>query len=345
MDRVMSLRGISQSMKKALSEDNYQFGQLMGPEMEVFVFDVNGKPVDLCQHGIVFQQLPGFWAIGTDVGHNMLELAFSPCQDTYSYIRLWLEFCDAWMKYDVARGWRFVFRGTTLQRSLRLAPSRRYSVLAQALNNEGSDGSKFLLEMTRHASFQINIGLNGKSVFNREGLALFGRLNNLAPALAHLICNDLCVERLGSYWRYAGDKTIKDRCPRFFKKKHVRALPDVLLDVSQLVCGQGDKQNIRAFNGRAQYFDPFHLGTMWHWCRVQGVGDKKCERLEFRIFDSMLPEQSVDAMVALDRVVRRIVCGDEFPRFTKKEWTKLHFGKGKKTTQKKIRQLKNMITD
>ena len=345
MEQAMSLQKIRQSMRSALRDDNYLFGSLMGPEMEVFVFDGMGKPVDLHQHAITSEQLPGFWAIGTDAGCNMLELAFPPCQDTHSYIKLWLEFCDAWMKSDVARDWRFVFRGTTLQKKSHLAPKPRYGVLAKALSREGTDGNGFLNELTRHASFQVSVGLGGVSVFKKKSLALFGYLNNLAPALLHLVCKEPCFERLVSYWKYAGHQTRSDRCPRFFNKRNVAGLSDFLLSVPQLVCGSGCKQSIAPFNGCAQGFDPLHLGTLWYWCRVQGVGDKQCERLEFRIFDSIPPRQSVDAMVVLDRVVRRIVRGDEFPRFTKKEWMQLHFGKGEKATQKKIRRLQDMVAD
>lgn len=297
---------IVRELKKLSHKEN--FVRPLGIELECWVYE-NDEPVDLTEHIEFLEEIPGVWACGTELGKNMLEVAFNPESDIQGYQHSMIDFFEHLSEGTHSRHWVFLFAGETSKRTIGWVQKPRYITLIQALSGESDLRHKVIRNMTSNAALQINVGVGTfrDGVYSHKAKKLLFAFNNWGPALClyfEQMCDDLAAMRLAHCYDFAD----VERGMRYITWEDCERLNEVLYEIPQLIreepTGSG---NWVVHDEHPQDLIPAHTGTIWWLARAQGIGDKKAERIEIRSINSMSPMQSVTATIMINRLVQFIL--------------------------------------
>ncbi len=308
--------------------NNFKFLAPLGVELECFVYDENGVPVDLTQHLEVISGVPGVWQSGTDLGKNMLEIAFKPMNCLEDYLSSMEDAFYFLLKDKEACRWHFLFRGKGAK-TIGNAEKKKYVAAINALKTENPKlGEKTVVCMTNYAALQVNVGVEAfGGIFSEIAKKLVYVFSNCGPALSFFfeyLFSDFKSERLRHAYSFVGGV----RGPRYMPWEFCERLEEELYNIPQLISKSGSGE-WRYCGKRPRTINPVHTGKIFWLARPQGVYDKTSERVEIRSLSSVTPWHSVYVLEMIDLLVRHIARTDVKDLYvpTEEEWKKLMYGK------------------
>lgn len=300
---------------------NIAFETSLGVESEMFVYDEAGNPVDLTHYIELLQGIPDVWACGTDLGKNMLEIAFNPYRTIEAYVSSWIKVLSFFEGHNVSKNWHFLFSGDA-QGTCGWVCKPRYAAAIDALIAESPNGFKVVDCMTSHAAWQVNVGVGQYGgVFSHEAKKLLYAFNNWGPAVCLLferIANDLSCTRIAHGYDYAPEY----RGPHYMPWEACDNLEGEILNIPQLiVCKHGDVWE--PCGQKPLEINPVHTGTIYWFARAQGIYDKEAARIEIRSPNSIAPILSIKALLIIDQLIRFVLERDvkDIPVLDKNTWT------------------------
>ncbi len=252
---------------------NFEFFAPLGVELEFFVYDKEGVPVDLTQHLDVISGVPGVWQSGTDLGKNMLEVAFKPMNCIEDYLSSMEDVFSFLSDNKESCKWHFLFRGKG-DKTIGSVDAPPYRTAINALKIENPKlGEKTVECMTRYAAFQINIGVGAfGGVFSEMAQKLVYVFSNCGPALSiffEYCFSDFKSKRL----RHAYSFVDGVRGPHYMPWEFCENLEEEIYKVPQLI-SKTSSGNWEYYGKRPRTINPVHTGKIFWLARPQGVYDK-----------------------------------------------------------------------
>jgi hypothetical protein len=335
-------RQISESMNVAIrTTKDHKFLLSLGMEEEFFVFDIGTeKPIDLLSFKYFFDELyqrqsKHLWlGKGRDLGKNMMELAFRPAQSLWEYMHM-VQCVFCWMsKNEVSKNWYFVF-GDNPDSSLGYDPQPRYQALVRAVSNS----KEFVAQMTKYASFQINIGVEGiGGLCTEKARRLIYILNNWAPALALNVEYASGAETSSRLPRaYTNIVNDSRRCPHCISLQDAMNFESYLTSIPHLIVDSGSGWE----PGIGEYpscVEDVNMADIWwstrpKWDNEEGDDCLTAERIEKRMLTIMPPHRSISIVSWFDNIVRNILDDSQkLPVLSDNDW---HFIRSKKNGARK----------
>ncbi len=323
MKSNITAKNIVNSLKRVnLSQyRNISYFAFYGMELECFIVDQSGRAIDLTSpisQG-VFAQLRAnkkvariLWAIGTDFGRNMFEVAFKKFNNPVDFMKAMICLFDAISKDPIARKWRFVF-GNNPDTSLGwIRENERYRVLYSIARKNGID---LIDQMASFASMQINICAEAfGGMFSPLAFECFKGLSNWAPAIARdveLSVNPLIDKQQGRdrISEVFADFVNKKNLARYIGKDYFyKDLKSVIISTPHVIIQKDGKWIPAPSESYPQKLSEANYSTNWPDLRSSGYnGPEKDRRFEFRPLDSMNPLTMFHVVNHFDGILRKIV--------------------------------------
>ncbi len=315
---------IFESMVVALRNiNNHKLFLPFGVEMEFFVFK-DGKPVNLCMHKDVLQEMhmdlkkilwPGS---GKDIGNNMMELAFMPVSSIHDYTNNLKEVFGWLAKNKASQHWRFVFTDNP-DNSLGWEKNERYMAIVKA----STDPLLLLNQMTTFGAFQINIGVEKiGGIFSYNSKRLLYILNNIAPLLAvnaEWHSRNEQSQRLPNAFKGFAEKS---RLPHYMEWSEVENLEETLLKIPHFIKQNGKGLIPATPNDFPQNIQEVNTGTIWWDSRIRDNETRSTERVEFRALTTMAPHWTPTTLIWFNKIIKKIVIGSinaDIPKYVWQE--------------------------
>ncbi len=308
---------------KEIIKEEENFVCPMGIEHEFFVYNKNiDQPVKLWNFQSFFkdiEKLPSIRSCGPEVGANMLEIAYEPARNIIEYKRMVFEVFDFLSNHHVSRDWKFLFSDNPY--FCGLTPDPLYFALHKKCGFEAA------AQLSMYASFQVSFGVEELGgIFSDKSKKLLYILNNLAPLLSvffegeknrkshrlPFVFNDFTVEQ--------------KRLPHPFSIDFVLNIENELKKFPYLILKDFYTDSwIDARGKLPERIDSSHCKTIFWDVRLNGVGDVKEERVEFRPLNTTSPQDSLDIVIKLNKLIEYILETeiDQIPQISEDLWWKL----------------------
>ena len=295
----------------------------IGVELEGFVYDKNGEPVDLSAHLDIFKNVQSVWYAGHDLGKNQLEIAFHPYENIRSYVRSLYEVFSFFASNKVTKEWVFLFSGTA-EKTLGAAEGLAYKTKIESLKKEHPDGGDLIVSgMTEHSATQLNFGI--VDIFEEFGKKVLFANINWAPVLCVVLeagVGDLYNNmRLPNAYKFASDV----RGFHYKDWEFCKTVQERLFEVPQLyaVTPKGD---YKYYGKSPQGFNQIHLGSIYWPSRFNGILESGAGRyrgrIEARAPSSMPPQATPFAVLLYDHLLKFIKRTPiaELPLLSEEDW-------------------------
>jgi hypothetical protein len=306
-------------------ENDVDFTTTLGPELEFFVYDQNCNPVNLTQYPDIIYHIKHAMVTGTDLGLNQFEISSKSHHSLMGYLKAMKKVFTFLMEQTPSSTWLFEFNGTAHKTCGRVKGGA-YDAKISALEKEDSVRGMLTEKcMTRHASFQINIGVSRfGGVFSHESKKLMYAFTNWGPALAvyfETLTHNKILDRLPNAYKFTTDI----RGPMYKTWEFCDNLEEELLKVPQLITKDDDGtwrvygKCPSSLNAAANIA---HTGGIFWIVRPQAIGDKGAERMEFRALSAMSPLHGAYTLRFVNQLVTYVQSTrvQDLPVLTESEW-------------------------
>jgi hypothetical protein len=312
---------VVEQMRKVAYESDLAFATSLGVEIECFVYDDDGNPIDLTAYPDLLSKVPNVWGSGTDLGLNMLEFAFNPQSNLTGYIQSAKCAFKFLAEHEPSCNWNLLFAGSAWQ-TMGWVQKPRYNAAINAIIKEDPErGPKVVDCMTGFAALQINLGVSQfGGVFSHEAKKLLFAFSNWGPALC-LLCEERVGDTASERIAHAYDFATDYRGARYLSWEFCDNLERELLEIPQLIVRKPDDV-WESYGKKPDTINPLHTGTIYWLARAQGVYDKDAARIEIRSLNSMTPVDSVHTLRVTNQLVAYVLETEvnDLPILTEDEW-------------------------
>ncbi len=306
-----------------ITTPQYVFLRPIGVELEGFVFDKEGDPVDLTEYIEILKKVDSVWYLGHDLGKNQIEISFNPCESIHSYLNALITVFEFLAHNEVTKEWQFQFSGTA-EKTLGAVEAPAYNMKIKVLGKENPKGAALIVPgMTGHSATQFNFGfVDAFADFPKKVLYA---LINWGPAICVFL--EGYADDLYDNQRSAMSYQFAHPCrgPEYKSWEFCDNVLDELFRIPQLFEMHPDGR-VDSYEGLPKDFNQAHLGTIYWLARYNGVqlttAGRFMARIEGRAVSSMEPHQTVPAVLLHDRLLRLVkrTPVEELPVMSENDW-------------------------